>query len=125
MPAYKDKQSANPDMMFQNLYELYMEDMIPRLKQSTIMTKKHICETHIHQHLVPTLLSYHFPAQLAHYGIYLSLSSYRDSYDDTQNPTLRYQKQNLLNNLSIYLHHYIQPTKQHLLDDSMVVKKRN
>ena len=34
-------------MTFQNLYELYMEDMTARLKQSTILTKKHICETHI------------------------------------------------------------------------------
>lgn len=34
-------------MTFQNLYELYMEDMAARLKQSTILTKKHIYETHI------------------------------------------------------------------------------
>ena len=44
---FLEKQSANPDMTFQNLYELYMEDMSARLKQSTILTKKHICETHI------------------------------------------------------------------------------
>ena len=34
-------------MTFQSLYELYMEDMTARLKQSTILTKKHICENHI------------------------------------------------------------------------------
>ena len=34
------KQSANPDMTFQNLYEIYMEDMAARLKQSTLLTKK-------------------------------------------------------------------------------------
>ena len=44
---FLEKQSANPDMTFQNLYELYMEDMTARLKKSTILTKKHICETHI------------------------------------------------------------------------------
>ena len=44
---FLEKQSANPDMTFRNLYELYMEDMTARLKQSTILTKKHICETHI------------------------------------------------------------------------------
>ena len=44
---FLEKQYANPDMTFQNLYELYMEDMTARLKQSTILTKKHICETHI------------------------------------------------------------------------------
>ena len=37
---FLEKQSANPDMTFQNLYELYMEDMTARLKQSTILTKK-------------------------------------------------------------------------------------
>lgn len=44
---FLEKQSANPDMTFQSLYELYMEDMTARLKQSTILTKKHICENHI------------------------------------------------------------------------------
>lgn len=44
---FLEKQSSNPDMTFQNLYELYMEDMTARLKQSTILTKKQICETHI------------------------------------------------------------------------------
>lgn len=44
---FLEKQSSNPDMTFQNLYELYMEDMTARLKKSTILTKKHICETHI------------------------------------------------------------------------------
>lgn len=37
---FLEKQSANPDMTFQNLYEIYMEDMAARLKQSTLLTKK-------------------------------------------------------------------------------------
>ena len=45
--AFLAKQSANPDMTFQNLYELYMEDVTARLKQSTILTKKQIYENHI------------------------------------------------------------------------------
>ena len=44
---FLEKQSANPDMTLQNLYELYMEDMISRLKPSTILTKKNIYRTHI------------------------------------------------------------------------------
>ena len=36
---FLEKQSANPDMTFQNLYEIYMEDMAARLKQSTLETK--------------------------------------------------------------------------------------
>ena len=44
---FLEKQSNNPDMTFQSLWELYLEDMTARLKVSTIQTKKHICETKI------------------------------------------------------------------------------
>lgn len=37
---FLEQQSANPDMTFQNLYEIYMEDMAARLKQSTLLTKR-------------------------------------------------------------------------------------
>ena len=44
---FLEKQSANPDMTFQNLYEIYMEDMAARLKQSTLLIKKAVLQTHI------------------------------------------------------------------------------
>ena len=44
---FLEKQSANPDMTFQNLYEIYMKDMSARLKQSTLLTKKAVLQTHI------------------------------------------------------------------------------
>ena len=44
---FLEKQSANPDMTFQSLYEIYMEDMAARLKQSTLLTKKAVLQTHI------------------------------------------------------------------------------
>ena len=44
---FLEKQSANPDMTFQNLYEIYMEDMAARLKESTLLTKKAVLQTHI------------------------------------------------------------------------------
>ena len=44
---FLEKQSANLDMTFQNLYEIYMEDMAARLKQSTLLTKKTVLQTHI------------------------------------------------------------------------------
>ena len=44
---FLEKQSANPDMTFQNLYEIYMEDMAASLKQSTLLTKKTVLQTHI------------------------------------------------------------------------------
>lgn len=44
---FLEKQSANPDMTFQKLYEIHMEDMAARLKQSTLLTKKAVLQTHI------------------------------------------------------------------------------
>lgn len=44
---FLEQQSTNPDMRFQNLYEIYMEDMAARLKQSTLLTKKAVLQTHI------------------------------------------------------------------------------
>lgn len=44
---FLEQQSTNPDMTFQNLYEIYMEDMAARLKQSTLLTKKAVLQTHI------------------------------------------------------------------------------
>lgn len=44
---FLEKQSANPDMTFHNLYEIYMEDMAARLKRSTLLTKKAVLQTHI------------------------------------------------------------------------------
>ena len=44
---FLEKQSANPDMTFHNLYDIYIEDMTARLKQSTLLTKKSVLKTHI------------------------------------------------------------------------------
>lgn len=44
---FLEQPSTNPDMTFQNLYEIYMEDMAARLKQSTLLTKKAVLQTHI------------------------------------------------------------------------------
>lgn len=39
--------AASPDMSFQSLYKIYFDDMSARLKESTMTTKKHICDTKI------------------------------------------------------------------------------
>ena len=44
---FLEKQSGNPDMTLQSLYEAYMEDMTGRLKDSTIQHKRNIYETKI------------------------------------------------------------------------------
>ena len=44
---FLEKQACNPDMTFQSLYEIYIEDMEGRLKDSTIQHKRNIYETNI------------------------------------------------------------------------------
>lgn len=41
---FLDKQSGNPDMTFEALVNLYMEDMTTRLKESTMVNKKSVIE---------------------------------------------------------------------------------
>ena len=38
--SFLEKQSGNPDMTFQALYDLYLEDIRSRLKESTVEVKK-------------------------------------------------------------------------------------
>lgn len=44
---FLEQQSGNPDMTFQNLYDIYMEDMSGRLKASSLSHKRNIYETKI------------------------------------------------------------------------------
>lgn len=44
---FLQSQAANPDIVFERLYEEYLNEMSVRLKYSTILTKKNICETKI------------------------------------------------------------------------------
>lgn len=44
---FLEKQSGNPDMTFQALYDLYLEDIRSRLKESTLLTKKQCIESRV------------------------------------------------------------------------------
>lgn len=44
------KQQGSPDMTFQSLYDLYMEDVSHRLKESTVTVKGYICPKYILPH---------------------------------------------------------------------------
>lgn len=44
---FLERQMTSPDILFQNLYEVYLEEMSVRLKYSTMRIKKNICETKI------------------------------------------------------------------------------
>ena len=44
---FLQRQTVSPDILFENLYYAYLEEMSARLKYSTIITKRNICETKI------------------------------------------------------------------------------
>lgn len=48
--VFLEKQACNPDMTFQALYELYMEDISARLKESTVDAKKRNIQCRILPH---------------------------------------------------------------------------
>ncbi len=48
--VFPEKQACNPDMTFQALYELYLEDIRARLKESTVIMKRNYIETRILPH---------------------------------------------------------------------------
>lgn len=41
------KQTQSCDMKFSSLWELYLEDMEPRLRENTVQSKKFLVEKHI------------------------------------------------------------------------------
>ena len=48
--VFLEKQQGTPDMTFQALYEIYMEDMAHRLRESTTDTKKSVFKNRILPH---------------------------------------------------------------------------
>lgn len=44
---FLQQQTTNPDILFRNLYDSYLDEMSVRLKRSTLLIKKTICETKI------------------------------------------------------------------------------
>lgn len=44
---FLERQQGSPDMTLRALYDAYLEDMTPRLKESSIITKRRVAERHI------------------------------------------------------------------------------
>lgn len=44
---FLERKASNPDILFENLYFAYLDEMSVRLKHSTMLIKKNICETKI------------------------------------------------------------------------------
>lgn len=62
--SFLEKQQGTPDMTFQALYDLYMEDIGHRLKASTIRTKKYTCDRYIVPHFKDKPINQITPADI-------------------------------------------------------------
>lgn len=78
--AFLEKQQGNPDMTFQALYDLYMEDISHRLKDSTIRNKKAAYERHIVPFFKDKPINQITPADIRKWQNSILGSSAKDTY---------------------------------------------
>lgn len=77
---FLQKQQGSPDMTFKALYDLYMEDILPRLKYSTIRNKKGACERHIVPYFKVKPINEIAPADVRQWQTKILSSGLKDTY---------------------------------------------
>lgn len=77
---FLQKQQGSPDMTFKALYDLYMEDILPRLKYSTIRNKKGACERHIVPYFKDKPINEIAPADVRQWQTKILSSGLKDTY---------------------------------------------
>lgn len=77
---FLQKQQGAPNMTFQALYDLYMEDILPRLKYSTIRNKKGACERHIVPYFKDKPINEITPADVRQWQTKILSSGLKDTY---------------------------------------------
>ena len=77
---FLQKQQGTPNMTFQALYDLYMEDILPRLKYSTIRNKKGACERHIVPYFKDKPINEITPADVRQWQTKILSSGLKDTY---------------------------------------------
>ena len=77
---FLSKHAGSPDMTFQALYDLYIEDIGCRLKQSTIRNKKGACEHHIVPYFKNKRIDEITPADVRQWQNKILASDLKDTY---------------------------------------------
>ncbi len=87
---FLQQQAASPDILFKNLYAVYLEEMSARLKHSTMQIKKNICETKILPYFGNKKVNEITAAEIRHWQNELikSEKQYADTYLKTINNQL-------------------------------------
>ncbi|MCI6140429.1 MULTISPECIES: site-specific integrase [Clostridium] len=77
---FLERQQGSPDMTFQALYDLYMEDIAHRLKYSTIRNKKGACGRHIVPYFKEKPINEITPADIRQWQSKILSSPLKDTY---------------------------------------------
>lgn len=78
--VFLEKQQGTPDMTFQALYEIYMEDMAHRLRESTTDTKKSVFKNRILPHFKDKPINSITPADIRAWQNIQIAAGYSDGY---------------------------------------------
>ncbi len=92
--AFLEKQQGTPDMIFQALYDIYMEDMANRLRQSTMTGIERVSRVHILPYLKDKPVNAITPADVRMWQSEILKKGYSDGYlsriHDVLNAILNY-----------------------------------
>lgn len=78
--AFLEKQQGSPDMTFQALYDIYMEDMSHRNRESTLENKEHIFRNHILPYFGSKPVNAITPADIRTWQNQIMAKGYSDNY---------------------------------------------
>lgn len=78
--AFLEKQQGTPDMIFQALYDIYMEDMAHRLRPSTVESREHVFRNHILPYFKDKPINTITPTNIRAWQNQMIKKGYSDSY---------------------------------------------
>lgn len=78
--AFLEKQQGTPDMTFQTLYDLYMEDMSHRLRENSIIGKKNVFKNRILPYFQDKQINQISPADIRSWQNEQIAAGYSDAY---------------------------------------------
>lgn len=82
---FLEKQQGDPNMTFGTLYDLYIEDLEPRIKQSTYATRKNMCESHMLPYFKNKIVSDIRPADIRKWQNTILQKNFKPTYQKVVN----------------------------------------
>lgn len=115
---FLEKQQGTPDMTFKALYDLYIEDMSHRLKDSTMTGRKYRCERHIVPFFKDKPINQITPSDIRKWQNHITTSGFKETY-------LRSLHEQLSIILNYAVKYYSLPQNPCKIAGSIGIKKAN